>query len=901
MERVTGQYFLNTDLREDELREQARLLCEAGYEAIYLHSRAGLKTPYLSEGWFTALRTVIDELRRHSVKFAIWDEDNYPSGNAGERIVNDFPELASRELLFTVIEAKKGERVRQFFTEKTAFLRCFGVFGEAEIVDLSKHCGTLRSEWGKAFINTGAYSPEGQLGFPHRRRSMNSLRFAIDWEAERDCRIVIVEIVRANTGHNTDLLNRETTLRLLGYTHEAYRETFGEKVLRSDCVSSFLDEPSPSGEFPWTRAFPAEFQADHGYDLIGLLPHLALELSPQSFKIRRDYRDTLHRLVCDNYLQTLQEWLRQYGIASAGHLTRAEWLSYSNLRWPNELRCLKYLDITCCDPLGAGIGKMGCIAHHLGIKTVSSAARLFGKKAAGADAFAVGGDTITLRDLQFMLNYHLVLGINYFNVHGLYYSLESERRDEAPPSLFYQHSEWSLMREFLSSMKKRCRELTEGEYDCNLAMLYPSTALKCRRDTDPSPDAALHQLAEQLLSHQRDFELIDERTLSEQIPADFARQRPFFLLAHAEWIESSTARWLEAYTAAGGTFFLEGPVPKLVDADAASWSFAEACRTADLCCRIPAPELCGEGSEAVLIRQMLQNGQRLIFLFNRSSRSFIGTLNGKLLRIAPGQGGFEEELRPKPELLRIAPVNWRVKFEENSVPLHFWEYDGGNIELFFRQQIGLPPQNASEFTAKFFVSVPVELKLCVEEDMLAKGEFRINGKPLNQFRKANFRDCREIECSLSDLLVRGTEPALNIITYHGSLFENSPYLRGIFRAEFPQGVLSFPVLSPAPAEFTIAAPCDFRELGYGTYSGKAYYSAEFELRSDGMYRLAFTQLHDSARISVDGLAAGSLIAPPYELDFQLACGKHRLDIELCNGPGNRDCLAGLPTGFRIEP
>ena len=54
MERVTGQYFLNTDLRADELREQARLLCEAGYEAIYLHSRAGLKTPYLSEDWFTA-------------------------------------------------------------------------------------------------------------------------------------------------------------------------------------------------------------------------------------------------------------------------------------------------------------------------------------------------------------------------------------------------------------------------------------------------------------------------------------------------------------------------------------------------------------------------------------------------------------------------------------------------------------------------------------------------------------------------------------------------------------------------------------------------------------------------------------------------------------------------------
>ena len=117
---------------------------------------------------------------------------------------------------------------------------------------------------------------------------MGALRFAIDWEAERDCRIVIVEIRRANSGHNTDLLNRETTLRLLECTHEAYLATFGEDVLRSDSVASFLDEPSPAGEFPWTRAFPAEFQAEHGYDLVELLPHLVLDLGAKSFKIRRE-------------------------------------------------------------------------------------------------------------------------------------------------------------------------------------------------------------------------------------------------------------------------------------------------------------------------------------------------------------------------------------------------------------------------------------------------------------------------------------------------------------------------------------------------------------------------------------------------------------------------------------
>ena len=42
MKHIAAQYFLNTDLRADELEKQAAMLCEAGFEEIYLHARAGL-------------------------------------------------------------------------------------------------------------------------------------------------------------------------------------------------------------------------------------------------------------------------------------------------------------------------------------------------------------------------------------------------------------------------------------------------------------------------------------------------------------------------------------------------------------------------------------------------------------------------------------------------------------------------------------------------------------------------------------------------------------------------------------------------------------------------------------------------------------------------------------------
>ena len=88
MEHLAGQYFLNSDLRADEIRTQIMELHNAGYETIFLHARAGLKTPYLSQDWFDALRVAVDELICCGMKFAIWDEDNFPSGDVGSRILS---------------------------------------------------------------------------------------------------------------------------------------------------------------------------------------------------------------------------------------------------------------------------------------------------------------------------------------------------------------------------------------------------------------------------------------------------------------------------------------------------------------------------------------------------------------------------------------------------------------------------------------------------------------------------------------------------------------------------------------------------------------------------------------------------------------------------------------------
>ena len=899
---IACQYFLNSDLRKKELEEQTDLLCDAGFEEIYLHARAGMKTPYLSKSWFDALNTVADTLKARGVKFSIWDEDNYPSGCAGSRIANNYPELNSAKLNALIFEGKKGVAVQEYFSDRSAFAGCFAVNDSGDITDISEYCGTLRRNWDSSRYVTGAYSPNGHYLWPHRRRSMDTPRLAVEYTPEEDCTIIAVEIIREYGRHNTDLLNRETTDILVQLTHEAYKEKMGAERMKS-CCSSFLDEPAPDGRFPWTRKFPEEFKADHRYDIMPLLPHLFCDISTESAKIRMDYRLTLHRLICNNYLENLRQYLNKNSIQSVGHLCRSEWLSYSNRTWPDELRCYKYLDIPCGDPLGRGIGRIGDCAHHLGLKAVSSAASLFGKAAAGADAFAVGGDSVSLQELKFMADYHLVLGINYFNIHGLAYSLEGERRDETPPSLFYQHSQWKHMKEFLRYLKERCLQLT-GTHECSTGMLYPSAMYMSLLTERDDLDTALHNFAEELVSHQKDFELIDEITLAEQDIAEYIKRRPYFIIAHTTLITKSTAEYLEKYAAAGGKLLIYGGIPHLIDVNGAPvWSFAAAYLTVDVE-KLPGFDLAGTGREAVMIRRVRkQDGSTVTMLFNRADLPFKGTFEGKDVELAPGSSCIAEELRNSAAVPVEMPEKWRLKFvSPNSVPLTFWEYPGGYTELLSTAKFEtLPLAEATKFTSRFFASDGFEIKLVIEEQMLKNGSFSVNGTPVSDFVPAQFRDCRELECDITHLLKTGRSPLFNQIIYTGNpLFENPPYLRGNFSAKITRGNESYPILTAARPVYDFTEKFDFSEGGYASYSGSAICRSSTTVENSGRYIFVFGSISDSAQLFIDGKECGIRIAPPWNWEVELEAGEHEIAVEICNAPGNRDRMLGLPAGIKIK-
>ncbi len=565
---IIGQYFLNHRLDLDEIEWQVEEFARAGYQGIYPHARQGLLTPYMSDDWWRAIDKIAEVCERTGMQMWIWDEDYFPSGQAGGRVVWETPGLLARQLVFTVAEVE-GDGPFEVDFDPGHLLRCHAVpmTGEGEYgepVDVTEYCGTRRQTWKKSWVKHGAYSPMiNVVSSPHRRTTMTDNRYALSWRPDQPGRYAIVAgLAQPVTSQpQPDLLIPDGVRRFLELSHQQYHDRYPDKF-GALIGGAFTDEPNPGGGlYPWTASFGEQFAADHGYDLLERLAHMALDISDASPAVRHHYRLTQGRLQRENYVEQIADWCDAHGIQMIGHLTRQEWLSLVAVYWPNEIRCYQKMHIPGADPLGAASSWPDAASYHTGLKVVSSAGHLFSRAQVTSDCLAVLGDDAPLRDIKHILDYQMVMGINHFTVHGLNYSLDGPRKDETPPSLFYQHSEWKHMDQVMAHTREMCEALTGGEHLCELAVLYPSTMLGIAARWganwhDLPQERPVHEVVEALVSHQRDFDFIDEITLAEGVDAHGHTTTPesyrTIVLPHLEYIDADAADALVRFAAAGG-------------------------------------------------------------------------------------------------------------------------------------------------------------------------------------------------------------------------------------------------------------------------------------------------------------------------------------------------------------
>ena len=88
----------NAKLSPERLREQINIMKQMGMGGFFMHSRVGLKTPYLEKEWFDCVAACVDEAKKTGLSAWLYDEDRWPSGAAGG-IVTANDKFKMKELL----------------------------------------------------------------------------------------------------------------------------------------------------------------------------------------------------------------------------------------------------------------------------------------------------------------------------------------------------------------------------------------------------------------------------------------------------------------------------------------------------------------------------------------------------------------------------------------------------------------------------------------------------------------------------------------------------------------------------------------------------------------------------------------------------------------------------------
>jgi len=540
----------NDDLDPEELRRQIALMDEAGWGGFFMHSRVGLRTPYMGQRWMDCVRASVDEARERGLGAWLYDEDKWPSGFASGLSVAPNPTYRAAYLVCKVDSkpALVAERIATFAAREA----------EGQLTDIRPDDEPDLT--GDADRVIQFYPQMMALGEP--------------W---------------FNDYAYLSLLNPDAVRAFLEATHEAYAQLLADDF-GSAVPGVFTDEPcilfrghgmTPALAIPWTDDFPGYFQARNGYDLLPHLPALFFDVG-EFHDVRYDYWRTVTERFVESYTRQIYEWCDEHNLAYTGHymsedslLTQIQWIGAAMPHYAA-------MHIPGIDKLGRTINTL--YGTVLTVKQLDSVVCQLGKPRALCENYGCGGQDFAHTGRKWIGDWAYVLGVNLNNPHLALYSMRGERKRDFPQNIFYQQPWWPENRLVADYFARLSYALSQGQRVVDILVIHPIGSAwtvyrpGASRAVDEL-DRALDTLSMTLMRAQRDFHFGDEMLMEPGAPAEgrvtadevgpqlHVGQMAYrvVIVPPGVTLASSTARLLHEFAAAGGPVLALEPTPTMID------------------------------------------------------------------------------------------------------------------------------------------------------------------------------------------------------------------------------------------------------------------------------------------------------------------------------------------------
>lgn len=571
-EAQTPLWFWNDWLETEELERQLKMKTEIGVKCTNPHARRnggeGYIGGYLDEKWFHDIQTVVDYKKAHDEKMWLYDEIDWPAGTCDQTITLD---EKNREKYISIkrVDIPAGQVFRaQLRTFEGSGL--FGITPESDKSGLTYNIHVIDSE------TYEEYPVEEHLIY-----DMFGPEF--EFRCDRDCIAFITqihaELYDAGGSMQVSYLNPEATRQFLKSTYDKYYERFGEDFGKTiTCV--FNDETRMAHAIVWSDEFAQVFLEKKGYDIRNELFRIILP-GDRAGRVRCDYYDVVAYLFQENYFGEIHRWCETHKLKLFAHLLGEETL-YGHARYSGDyLRQNKYLDVCGADHLGKGIGS-------LNIKFTACGAHSYGKKRSAVEVFAGCGWDMTFEEYIRMITWMFQQGMQIIINHGFFYSDRGGRKNDWPPSQFFQWKGWPHQSEGNDMIRRLSYAMTDGVNEADILVYFPleSFWLHYIPNQDHTHgffhgpfledkraqyiDREVQLMLNGLLSENMDFDILHKDALENfevkgsRIENRLSGQKfSVLLVPECEVLPVEAARLFRDYANAGGAVIMTGCRPRM--------------------------------------------------------------------------------------------------------------------------------------------------------------------------------------------------------------------------------------------------------------------------------------------------------------------------------------------------
>ncbi len=515
----------NDKLEDGELRRQIGVMHDLGMNGFFMHARGGLETEYLSDDWFHAVDTCVDEAKKYKMEAWSYDENGWPSGFAGGKLLEDPKNHATFLKYETSDVFPSGDHILAIYTlEGTTLTR---VTAPADGVSVYH---VIRQGWDASFVDT---------------------------------------------------LDLSITKKFLAATHDEYLHRMAKEDFGTAMPGFFTDEPQYyRWATVWSDTLPTEFYQAYGYSIFDKLAALFINFDGDK-EFRYDFWKLCHHLFINHWIRPVYEWCDAHGCRLTGHVVEETQLFTQMWCCGGVMPCYEYEHIPGMDYLGRGL------TDDVAPKQLGSVCAQLGKKKVLSEMFACCGWDVTPKELKRIAELQYAGGVNMMCQHLYAYSIRGQRKRDYPAN-YSEHLPWQpQMKAFNTYFNNLGYLLSRGEEVVNTLVIHPIHAayLTYQRDADYHSIETLennfHALSNLLSKDQIPYHWGDETMMVRLASVEGKKLRvgkcvyDYVILPAFETIDENTVKLLKEFYANGGKVWCYGEKPTRIDGRIADLSFIQ--------------------------------------------------------------------------------------------------------------------------------------------------------------------------------------------------------------------------------------------------------------------------------------------------------------------------------------